>query len=213
MATPSGTDSLIDQAKCFKCIPDGAQMQVQTYLLDQLRNSLTAGWEDLVFPAATLNPAGPVGSGTVVDTSGPSGDQLALVMTGAPNTIFLVTVQMPHSWVAGTRVYPHIHINPQLNVANTQTWDLKYSITKLGGAFPFSTTAGRTFTVPGGNQWKSLDYNIPENGIAMPADSGASTILRLRYTLTAATASVHIISFDVHYLKAVSPISFDPSVT
>lgn len=212
MATPTTNDTLINQAACYKCIPDGAQPQVQTYLLDQLRSSLTAAWEDLVFPASAINTPGPGGAATLIGTSGQGapGDQLALLVALPNNANFWATVQMPHAWVPRTNIYPHIHIQPQLNTANNITFQLSYQISDLDKIYPASTVGNHNIVIPAGSQWQALDYNIPANGIDMSAFSGPSTIIRLHYTMTAATNSINILSFDVHFFKSVSPINFNP---
>lgn len=206
------SNALIDDAKCFKCIPPGLQPQVQTYLLDQIRNTLSVGWEDLVFPVSVLDPPGAATGGTLVATSNPGGNQLALeIDDGLPAESFWVAVQMPHTWIAGTPVYPHIHVCPQSNNQNTLAWTLDYSIAALHGTFPVPTTvAAIPAVIPANSQYQHLDFNLPATGIDMSAFLTPSTILRLKYTLTSATEAIHIVSFDVHYLKAVSPVAFDP---
>lgn len=211
MATPSGTDSLIDQAKCFKCIPDGAQMQVQTYLLDQLRNSLTAGWDDLVFNPAVLT-AGPgtARQGQVIAASNPGGDQLAMRLTLNTADMFWITVQMPHTWVPGTHVHPHIHVVEQSVNANNCVFSLNYSISDINGTFPVNTTVNNmAASIPAGSQFKHLLFDLPDGGINMSAFRGPSTILRMHYTLTGG-GPVDVISFDLHIFKSISPVAFEP---
>lgn len=210
MATPSSSDSLINQASCFKCIPDGAQPQVQTYLLDQLRNSLTAGWDDLVFPASTALIGGGAAPAQTVATSGPSGDQMALRVTQPGNANFWATVQMPHTWVPGTRVYPHIHVQDQNNVLNSLVWTLAYSIADIDGTFPADTVlTNLPATIPAGSQYKHLVFDLPDPGIDMSAFKLPSTILRLHYTLTGGN-TIDLISFDCHIFKSISPVAFTP---
>jgi len=169
----------------------------------------TEVYEDINFNIESLNPVGVGSPATVVVTSGQSGIDVALQFT-TNNTLY-VPVQMPHTWVPGSRVHPHIHIQPQLNTANTIVWDGWYSISDIGSTFPASTNIGAFNTnIPAGSQWKHLLLPLPPGGIDMTGFDGPSTILRLKFQVTASTNVFHVISFDVHYRWGGSPVIYAP---
>ena len=175
-------------------------------LIDMTASTNT--YNDLVFPAATLNPPGPVGGGTTVATSGTSGDQIALELDD--NQVFWVTIQMSHTYTAGTRVYPHIHIEPQSANLNNVVGEVKYSIADINGLFPADTTDPANFSIPAGNQWRHLLFNIPPGGIDMTGKTNLSTIIRMRFRAVTVDEPIHVVSFDVHYLVGGSPIPYNP---
>jgi hypothetical protein len=204
--------SAVSESACFNCIPPGMQAPVQTYLLDQIRNSLTTGWDDLVFPPASLNPPGGANGAVLLETSGQgTPGQLALRFTaGAGDTIW-ITVQMAHTWVPGTRIYPHMHVQPQTTTGFNMTWVTRYSISDIFGTFPDSTQVSEVIAMPDNRQWRHHIFNLPSTGIDMSAYAGPSTIIRLRYELTVAAEAVDLVSFDVHFLKTISPVAFNPA--
>jgi len=166
-------------------------------------------FEDINFNIESLNPVGIGSPATLVVTSGQSGIDVALQYT-TNNTLY-VAVQMPHTWAPGTRVYPHIHVQPQLNILNTIVWDGWYSISDLNGTFPVSTHIGAFNTnIAAGNQWKHLLMPMPPGGIDMTGFAGPSTILRLKFQVTSVTNIFHAISFDVHYQWGGSPVVYPP---
>ena len=153
-------------------------------------------YDDIVFEASAVNPVGIVDAATLVDTSGQSADQLALVF--AANRLMLVAAQMPHTWNEGTTVYPHLHFEVQIANAVTNVWKIDYSIADIDGTFPASTHVTNQITFAAGSQWKHFLMNVPTNGISMTGKH-KSAIIRLRYTLLSTTESMHLVSFDVHY--------------
>lgn len=202
-------------AQRFRCLPKGNLDSIQTYLLCQANERIKTieertgqGWDDLLYPASTLNPPGIVGGGTTVGTSNPGGNQLALVLAAAE--AFWVPVQMSHCWVPGSRIYPHIHVVPQTNNLNNLTWQLDYSISDINDNFVASVGAAEASVIAANTQYRHTIIPLPAGGVDMSAYDGPSTILRMRMLLTAATESIHIVSFDVHYLRTVKPVDFNP---
>ena len=164
-------------------------------------------YDDIVFEASAVNPVGIVDAATLVDTSGQSADQLALVF--AANRLMLVAAQMPHTWNEGTTVYPHLHFEVQSANAVTNVWKIDYSIADIDGTFPASTHVTNQITFAAGSQWKHFLMNVPTNGISMTGKH-KSAIIRLRYTLLSTTESMHLVSFDVHYRYGGTPVIYNP---
>lgn len=166
-------------------------------------------YEDIQFPIESLNPAGIGTAATLVDTSGQSGIDVALSFV-ATNTLYVVC-QLPHAWIPGTTIYPHIHVQPQLATANTISWDGWYSIADIGEAFPPSVVIPTFNTnIPVSSQWKHLLLPMPTDGIPMTGKVGPSTVVRLKFQVAAATAAFHVLGLDVHYRWGGSPTIYSP---
>ena len=168
--------------------------------------SATNIYNDINFVLTTLK-----NNGTTVQDSGPSGFGTALELD--VGEFFTVNPQMPHEWIAGTTVFPHLHIMPQTDVEFTIGWKTSYSIADIGGVFPLGTIDAATETViPAGSQWKHLLINLPAAGIDMSAFAGTSTVLQLKHELDSCTggtaADAHIIGYDVHYRWGGSPVPY-----
>lgn len=171
-------------------------------------SSQTNAYDDIVFPMTSLTPPGAEAPATFSYTSGQSGDQMALVFS--VNNIFHVEVQTPHTWVAGTQVYPHLHIEPQTAGAITSVWRVAYSIADIGSVFPADTVETNQMIIAAGQQWFSKLVNMPTNGIVMTGKVGPSTMVRMKYTLLSTTASLHVLSFDIHIRTGGSPQPYNP---
>lgn len=166
-------------------------------------------YEDLRFPIATLNPVGVGSPATVVVDSGQSGIDYALRYT-VNNTLY-VPVQMSHHWIPGTRIYPHIHVQPQTANINAISWAGWYSIADEDGVFPANTAMGVFASgIPAGNQWKMLILQMPPGGIDMTGIAGPSTFIRLKYQVAAVSETFDVIGFDVHYRWGGSPVVYSP---
>lgn len=202
---------LMQQARCFKCIPNGMQPEVQTYLLCQIANGMPQpGYDDLVFPPTSLGFAGGTNPAIQVGDSGPSNDQAALRVTAPNANNFWITAQMSHFWIAGTRIYPHIHVQPQSDVAaSVSTFTMRYTIADINGTFQSSTVLPNLqFTIPANSAYKHFLFDLPEPGLDMSAFAGPSTVVRMKFTMNSITSlvSLDVLSFDIHYMRAISPL-------
>jgi len=166
-------------------------------------------YNDINFNISTLNPVGVGSPATIVVTSGQSGIDYALRYT-VNNTLYAV-VQLPHYWIPGTRVYPHIHVQPQTANINAVSWAGWYSIADIGGVFPAPTAIGVFATgIAAGNQWKHLLLPMPPGGIDMTGFTGPSAIIRLKFEVAAVSETFDVIGFDVHYRWGGSPVVYSP---
>jgi hypothetical protein len=57
------------------------------------------------------------------------------------------TVQMPHNWVEGSPIYPHIHWAPRLSGNGNVQWNLDYSWVDLNEITPATFTATTTSSI------------------------------------------------------------------
>lgn len=99
-------------------------------------------WEDLRFPAQSINPAGTAAPPTVDTTDWPG------LLKFAPNAenVIAGAAQLPHSWREGTAIRPHVHwFKSSADAANDGvSWELRWAISKIGepvGAYVSYTVA------------------------------------------------------------------------
>ncbi len=61
------------------------------------------------------------------------------------------TVQLPHSWKQGTRIYPHIHWTPKSSASGNVEWNFEYSWTNYDPVTPqvFPAITTNTIVVTG----------------------------------------------------------------
>ena len=81
-------------------------------------------WDDLRFPVQGINPAGA--------TDAPSVDNVladfpgTLLFSGSQENVIAGVAQMPHSWVRGSAIRPHIHWSKPTGSASAVTWEFYY---------------------------------------------------------------------------------------
>jgi len=166
-------------------------------------------WEDIRFPVETLNPAGIGTAGVLVTNSGQSGTDMALSLT-TNNTLYIIA-ELPRTWLPGTIIHPHIHVQPQLNILNTILWDGWYSVADEGGLFPVATQMTQFGTdIPVGSQWKNLTLSLPSGGIDLVGTAGLSTTIRFKYQVAASSNPFLLLSFDIDFRYGGSPIPYTP---
>jgi hypothetical protein len=92
-------------------------------------NEAGGTWEDLNFNAAGINPAGAANEASIDPDTG------MRLFAGNTDNVLAATAQMPHGWIEGTEVRPHLHLRfPTAAVANTR-WKLEYDIANVNGEF------------------------------------------------------------------------------
>lgn len=87
-------------------------------------------WEDLTFPATGINPPG-----AVSDPDRDTNDGTLLFAASGVEVIVGVA-QLPHCWIEGSEIRPHVHWGPTTTGAGTVLWRLGYSIANIGSPFP-----------------------------------------------------------------------------
>lgn len=83
-------------------------------------------WDDLRFPVTAVNPPGQVSDPDVDVNSG-----LLLFASNATELIFIIA-QMPHSWLLGSEVRPHVHWCKSTSAAGNVAWRLRYRLSPIG---------------------------------------------------------------------------------
>ena len=157
-------------------------------------------WDDLRFPAQGINPAGLAAPPTVDATVYPG---TLLFPTSIP-TIIAGVAQMPHGWVLGSTVHPHVHWAKTTSAAGAVVWEFRYVAVNIRGVIgAYSNWEACTYTVPDENtankhslaDWSYLDMT----GLV----ESAMILWQVRRN-TAATADTYaadarLLEFDIHY--------------
>lgn len=91
-------------------------------------------WDDLRAPATGINPAGSATPPTV-DTNHPG-----LLFDQTSTNIVSVAFQMPHTWIEGSIIRPHIHWTPVNTNTGNVYWRLEYQVLNPGQAIGAYTT-------------------------------------------------------------------------
>jgi hypothetical protein len=97
----------------------------------RLNKGTPTRWDDLRFPVQGINPAGSASPPTV-DTSTYPGT--LLFATNGTNIVAGVA-QMPHGWVAGTAIRPHLHWAKTTSAAGGVAWQFCFAAASIAGTF------------------------------------------------------------------------------
>lgn len=96
------------------------------------------GWNDLRFPASTLNPTGGASDADVDIADTPFIG--TLLFNSDTTEIICGQAQMPHSWAIGTELRPHVHWCPTNTNTGNVYWQFDYQIANVNGTFPGTYT-------------------------------------------------------------------------
>lgn len=152
-------------------------------------------WDDFRFPAQAINPPG-IASDPTWDTT-----NIGWSFANGATKVIQMVAQMPHGWVEGSRIHPHIHWEPSTAATGNVLWRLQYRWRDEGDTAEALTT---------------LDILAPANGTALtlqrdffPYVSGAgkekSSILELQLsriggdTTDTFSGAAILKEFDIHY--------------
>jgi hypothetical protein len=100
----------------------------------------TPVWDDLRFPSNAINPPGSVSAPTRNSTTA------LLEFSGNSDNIIAGIAQMPHSWLNGTDVHPHLHLRFPTANNLTSRWQFEYDLADLTTDF---TNSYGTYTLLG----------------------------------------------------------------
>ena len=173
---------------------------------------LRYGWDDLRFPTQGINPAGAVDAPsvdtTLTDFPG------TLLFSGSQVNVIAVVVQMPHAWLPGSSIEPHIHWSKPIGTANAVTWGLYYRHFGFPNDFADDWVGPITGTISAGDPTLSNSHIITGFGIISMTGKRESSVLcwqiRRQGSTDADAGVARLLEFDIHYysVKAgtVTPI-------
>lgn len=157
-------------------------------------------WDDLRFPVSTLRlPASNPPTATNY-----LGSQVLAFPTNADASIYFI-VQMPHSWITGTDIDPHIHYTLSTNGTNPDSvrWVFTYSWVGINGQFPTQTTVNKTDIVT--SKVDSTHYLLDLGSIDASGITGVSSMIICSLTRDVSEddygGSIYLLEIDIHYLS------------
>ncbi len=172
-------------------------MQVQSVF--EVREALRSGvwWDDERFPAQAITLGGLTSPpDREVDTGLLLFDPLAIeVIAGL--------AQMPHTWIEGSPIYPHVHWTKTSANAGEVVWSFRYRWANFGAVFtPWSSVLASTGVIPHGDtDWQhALNVFAP---VPLPSGTVSCCILFQlgRIAPDAYADDARLIEFDLHYQK------------
>lgn len=158
------------------------------------------GWEDLRFPAGTLNPPGGVsdadveGSGVFIGT---------LLFDAGGTEIAVGQAQLPHAKKLDTDMIAHVHWCPTSTGTGDVLWRLEYVIADIMGVFPTSYTVLDVVDAASGVANK---HQIAEFAAIDTTGLGVSAMLCWKLSRIGGDAldtygsDARLLEFDIHYL-------------
>lgn len=99
-------------------------------------------WDDL---RITLDKGS--SAATIKYISGNSGPQIWYFRDNSSDEAMSFTVQLPHTWVEGTTIYPHLHWLGESTASGNVVWNLEYTWANYDAASPEVFPAITTSTV------------------------------------------------------------------
>lgn len=158
------------------------------------------GWEDLRFPAATINPAG-LTSGAARELTGVFAG--SLLFDAASTEICVGSAQFPHSKMLDTMIYPHVHWTPTSTDAGNVLWRLEYIIADRGEVFPASYTVINTLAEA--SLIANMHLSTPLGTGIDTTGYGISTMMVWKLSRIGGDgtddygADARLLEFDIHY--------------
>lgn len=167
------------------------------YLL--ARGSGTA-WDDLRFPANSINPPGSVND---ADRDSSDTPNIGTILFDSASTEIVAGIaQMPHSWVEGSVIRPHIHWSPTDAGAGNVVWQFDYDLANVSGTFNGSYSTLTISGVAGGN---ANSHQINSFGDIDLSGYNLSTIIKWRISRIGGDtgdtygSDARLLEFDIHY--------------
>lgn len=166
-------------------------------------------WDDLRVPATSTKLGGakdPSFGQWITDGLGSQGVYTYFFGSGIEEEVF-ITVQMPHAWLEGSEIKPHVHWFPVANFSGTVVWGLEYLVLpprEIAAPGTTTTVASEAITAGPGLVDQHLITGFPAIDMT---DNPVSTILLFRLYRDATSpsdtygADTGFLEFDIHYLS------------
>jgi hypothetical protein len=157
-------------------------------------------WEDLRFPAQSINPAGSASPASVDSTTYPG----TLLFAGNADNHVAGVAQLPHSWHRGTPLRPHIHWAKTTTATGEIAWRFRYAWEDIGGTF--TTYSSWQAPATGGVSHddtanKHALTNFPEMAPATGVGESSIVLWELMRDVSedAVADAVRLFEIDFHY--------------
>lgn len=174
-------------------------MDIKTIVDDV--STLEYGSEDLLFPSSGINLPGAPADPTRSQTTG------LLEFSGSADNVVAGAFQMPHGWLEGSSVEPHLHLIMPTTSTNTSRWKLEINKANIGGLFDNaygSYTTVDTISVTNPNSARKHVY-ASFGAIDMTGNTFSSIVMWRLSRLANSdgsdndTSAIVLVDFDVHY--------------
>jgi hypothetical protein len=171
---------------------NGTDWQVVSLLDKDAEN-----WEDLRFPSQSIDPVGSTAPASRDNNDG------TITFSASATNIIAGVAQMPHNWLRGSAIRPHIHWCPTTTGSGNVYWRFEYEIVNFGDAFTGYTTVN-TLDAADGTSEKHQIHNLYSTEIAM-TNFKESSIMKWRISRIGGdgtdtyAAVARLLEFDIHY--------------
>jgi len=159
-------------------------------------------WDDLRFPASSVNPPGQASDPDISATNG------TLLFDATGTELVFFQVQLPHAWKAGTNIKPHVHWAKTTSAAGNVLWRLNHKIAALGGTFgDFSDDDDALTVVPSFPDTNAANKHLLTSfsEIDMSGIDTVSAMLLIKLSRVGGDAAdtygadAELFEFDIHY--------------
>ena len=157
------------------------------------------GWEDLRFPASSINPVGLAGGAAIDTTSTYMG---TLLFDAAGTEIVVGQAQFPHAKKLDSEIHPHVHWAPTSTNTGNVFWRFEYQVADINGLFPGVYTVLDSVATSSGVVGK---HQIDELGTIDTTGFYISAMMIWKLSriggdvLDTYTADARLLEFDIHY--------------
>lgn len=159
-------------------------------------------WDDMRFPATAINPPGLASDPGFDTTYG------AWLFSGTATELLYLAMQIPHDWVVGSPLKPHVHWEKTTSASGNVYWRMEYYWHKIGEVVSGITTLNTQTVASGTPDTDTADKHlitpfseITTEGIGI---SDVMTIILSRIggdALDTYNADARMLEFDIHYQK------------
>jgi hypothetical protein len=158
-------------------------------------------WDDLRFPAGAVNPPGLASDPDFDTTNG------GWLFAGGGTELLFFQAQLPHSWVNGSYLQPHVHWQKTTSAAGTVKWQLDYKWAPIGEVMDAAfTTDAVTAPVAGTpDNDTANEHLISAFSSIDAAGKSISDMLLVKISRIGGddtyAADARLLEFDIHYQK------------
>jgi hypothetical protein len=155
-------------------------------------------WDDLRFPAQAVNPPGAVSDPDVDSSDG------CLLFDAAGVEVIFVAAQLPHGWLSGTPIRPHVHWVKTTSAEGDVVWGLKYRWAAPGQTLTDWSASYSLATVTAGDA-DTADHHALASFPELTIRGGASTMILFEIARIGSSeddtyaADAKLLEFDLHY--------------
>lgn len=172
--------------------------EVKTASPDTGVQTVVRRWDDLRFPAQSIDPAGSVAPASRDNTDA------TLIFAGNVNNIIAGIGQMPHAWEDGRPIRPHVHLQFKTAASGVNTrWKLEWDIAAVSGNFGVLTGSDTITVANANNNVKHVIASFAEVATTGMKDSAIVKWKLSRLAQSDAadndTNACNLLEFDIHY--------------